>query len=104
MKQYPPPPSHIGEKKEIIDRDGKKVVYTIIDEIIEMQNEEKAVYLQFLEFDDKRTELRLAYWIIGSEEKRMAGKWTFGESAPMVPKDVFENIIRKAIEKNWISP
>lgn len=101
MGEYPPPPTHIGEKKEIEDRDRNVVGYTIKDEIIEMQNEEKAIYLQLLEFDNGRNEYRLAYWMIGGQERRMAGKWTFGESAPMVPKDTFEKIIKKAIEKGW---
>ena len=102
MGKYPPPPTHVGERKEIVDRDGNKVSYTITDEIIEMQNEEKAIYLQKLEFDDKHTELRLAYWIIGSESQVMAGKWIYGESAPMVPRETFEKIVRWAIEKGWM--
>ena len=102
MSEIPKPPSHVGTKVEIEDRDGKKVSYTIIDEIIEQENEEKAVYLQKMEFSDKHIEFRIAYWIIGNEEKKMAGKWAFGQFAPMISKEVFERIIEKARDKGWI--
>jgi len=102
MGEIPKPPSHIGTKVEIENRDGNKERYTIVDEIIEKENEEKAVYLQKMEFDDKHIEFRMAYWIVGNEQKKMAGKWAFGQFAPMISKEVFEKIVKKAREKGWI--
>jgi len=104
MKEYLPPPSHVNYRNlRHKNRDGRQNPYTVTDEITEMQNEEKAIYLQKLKFDDGRTELRLAYWIIGSKGKRMSGKWTYGQSATMLPREILESIIEKAITKGWIS-
>jgi hypothetical protein len=102
MDKYPEPPVHVGTKAEITDRDGNRQSYIIVDEIIEKENEEKAIYLQVIEFNDKHVELCLRYWIIGSEEKRMAGRWAFGQFSPMISTAVFERIVKKAKEKGWI--
>lgn len=102
MHDYPLVPNHVGERKRIKDQDGNMVIYRIKDEIVEMENKEKAVYLQQLEFTDGREEYRLAYWIIG--KKGMAtGKWVFGQFAPMVSKEIFVKILDKARVKGWFA-
>jgi hypothetical protein len=79
-------------------------VFTVLDEVVQIQstNPDKAIYLQRLQFqDDGRIELRLAYYIIG-KERRMAGKWVWGQFATMMPEEDSRVIVRKATEKGWL--
>lgn len=103
MNDYPPLPIHIGKKKKIKDRDGRVLIYTVKDEIVEMENKEKAVYLQQLEFAEGHKEYRFAYWILG-KKGIFAGKWMFGQCASMMTEEVFERILKKAVAKGWFAP
>lgn len=103
-------PSHKGHERTKHNPDGTKERFKILDEIhhIQSTNPKKAFYLQKIRFDDDgsgrfkgRTELRLAYWIIG-EKKRMKDKWAFGQYAPMIPVKDFNYIIRKAKRKGFV--
>lgn len=48
MCDYTPPPIHIGLKKKINYQGVWVLIYTVKDELIEMENKEKAIYLQQL--------------------------------------------------------
>lgn len=102
MNNYPPLPIHIGKKNEIKDQDGRKLTYVIKDEIVEMENKGKAIYLQQLKFADGHEEFRFAHWMFG--KKGLAkDKWVYGQFAPMVTKEVFERILKKAVTKGWFA-
>ena len=102
MCDYPSLPMHIGRKQKIRTQDGNEEKYTVKDELIEMANKEKAVYLQELEFADGNKEYRLAYWRIGIKGDGTRG-WVFGQFAPMVTDEVFEKILEKAMAKGWFA-
>lgn len=55
----------------------------------------KIFYLQQLLFDDGRTELRLGYYIIG-KKPGAAGKWVWGQFAPMMLAQDFRAIADEA--------
>jgi len=101
---FPPIPSKIGKKGALIDIDGNKQHFIILDEVTHVQSTypRKVICLQRLRFEsDCHTELRLAYYIIGKKPK-MAGKWVWGQYATMMPVEDFQTIISKATEKGWI--
>lgn len=102
MCDYIPPPMHIGLKRKIKNRDGRVLIYTVKDELIEMENREKAIYLQQLEFAEGHKEYRFAYWILG-KKGIFAGKWMFGQCASMMTKEVFEKMLKKATAKGWFA-
>ena len=84
--------------------DGDLIHFTIVDEIIHRQldNEEKAIYLQKLHFEESgETELRFCYWMIGHKPK-MKGKWTYGQSALMIKKKDLNIILLKAKKKEFL--
>lgn len=77
--------------------------YVIEDEIIRVQftNRRKALYLQKLRCEtDGAAEFRLGYYMIGVKP-RMAGRWTWGQFAPLIPARDFRAILRKARTKGW---
>ena len=101
----PPPPNRIGKttRREYID--GSPMAYTVLDEIVHIppSNSDKAIYLQMLQFeDDGRKEMRLCYYMIG-HQSRVKGKWVYGQFAPMIRKEDFDEIMSKARTKGWIS-
>jgi len=101
---FPPIPSKIGKKGALIDIDGNKQHFIILDEVTHVQSTYpgKVICLQRLRFEsDCHIELRLAYYIIGKKPK-MAGKWVWGQYATMMPVEDFQTIISKATEKGWI--
>ncbi len=103
--ETPPPKSHIGERKKLRFPDGSVRWYRIADEIRKFQssNEQKYFCLQKLKYEDgDDEETRFGYYIIG-KKKRMRGKWVWGQYCPLLPKGDFEEIIKLAIEKGWIT-
>lgn len=105
MNSHPTPPSRIGKITRRKYIDGSPMVYTVTDEIVHIpkSNPGKAIYLRMLQFeDDGRQEMRLCYYMI-AHKSRTKGKWAYGQFAPMIRREDFEEIISKAKSKGWIS-
>jgi hypothetical protein len=77
--------------------------YTITDEVRVTQSDmrEKILYLQRIEFEDKRIEVRLGYYIIG-KKPNMRGRWVWGQFAALMPLQDFRALVRAAKKKGWI--
>jgi hypothetical protein len=102
--KLPPLPNNIGKAVRMHDIRGKRRPCEIIDEIRRPQHDnfKKAIYLQLLKFpDEKRTEIRLAYYIIG-QKPSVRGTWRFGQYATIMPKKDFQAIIKEATKKGWL--
>ncbi len=54
----------------------------------------KVIALEEIEFESG-SELRLRYYIIG-KKPGMRGKWTYGESAPLIPEPDFSALVEEA--------
>lgn len=81
------------------------MVYKVLDEIVHIppSNDGKALYLQLLQFeDDGREEMRFCYYMIG-HKPRAKGKWLYGQFAPMIRREDFDEIVSRARQKGWIS-
>ena len=96
---YPEPPNHIGKKGRGINADGKISEFTILDEICISQTgaPSKLIYLQRLQFESKKIELRLCYFRIGK-----SGSWVFGRFATMLPPTDYEKITDETKRRGWI--
>ena len=97
-------PSKVGARgKLILPPDGYVLHYTITDEVRVTQSDmrEKILCLQRIEFEDKRIEVRLGYYIIGKKPK-MRGRWVWGQFAALMPMRDFRALIRAAEKKGWI--
>ena len=104
-REPPPIRSHKDERKKLRFPDGTVRWYQIADEITKFQtsNNQKYFCLQKLKYDDSDDEeIRFGYYIIGKKE-RMRGKWVWGQYCPLLPKADFEEMIKLAIEKGWIT-
>ncbi len=101
--KYPPMPDNRNKRGKNVFPDWKVVRFTITDEIRKPQSDapHKIIYLQRVEFDDKRVELRLCYYIIGKLPK-MNGRWVFGQFATFLPPKDFKAITEQARKKGWI--
>jgi hypothetical protein len=96
---YPEPPNHIDKKGQSVDADGRISKFTILDEICITQTgaPRKLIYLQKLQFENKRIELRMCYFRIGQ-----TGSWVFGRFATMIPPNDYEKITNEAKRRGWI--
>lgn len=98
-------PSKIGKRgKTVMPLDGEVLQYTIVDEVREFQDSSKTkvIVLQLVQFDDRRTEVRLGYYIIGKKPK-MRGRWVWGQYAAFMPTHIFQSLVRQATERGWFS-
>jgi hypothetical protein len=105
MTNSPPLPDNIGKKRSWRDQNGTLVTSEIVDEIKMTLsiNPEMAIYLQKFQYKhDGSIELRFGYYIIG-KKPRMAGKWVWGQYAPMIPQADFEQIVRIAQDKGMLT-
>ncbi len=100
---YPPAPKHIGERGSATRPDGSRNHFTITGEFHVAQSDRpgKLIYLQRIEFDDGRKQLRLGYYIIG-KKPAMRGRWVWGQFAPFVPVHDFKKVIQTAKKKGWL--
>lgn len=91
---YPPPPNHIGK------RYGS---YKIVDEIhiFQRHSRTKLIYLQKIELENGKEELRLGYFIIG-KKPAMRGRWVWGQYATFLPVQDFKKIYSMAKKKRWL--
>ncbi len=96
-------PSRKGKTSTIKNILGKKRNFTVIDEIkrSESVNKEKLIVLQKLLFEDGTIRYRLGYYIIGKKPK-MAGKWVWGQYAPIMRKRDFRAILQRVLKKKWL--
>ena len=81
----------------------KKHTFRLLGEVRKRQkgNSDKILVLQRIEFDeDKRIELRLAYYIIG-KLRGMRGKWVWGQYASLLPPEDSLALYLKAKKKSW---
>ena len=99
----PPLPSRLGKISHRKAIDGRPLVYTVIDEIkfVASSSNGKAFYVQKLQFEDRREEFRICYYMI-AHRPRMRGKWAYGQFAPMMTKEEMRAIFQKITDKGWI--
>lgn len=101
---FPPLPSRVGKPGQSkMPPDGTVLHYKIIDEVRQFQDRSKSklIVLQLVEFDDRKPEIRVGYYIIGKKPGRMKGRWVWGQYAAFMPLPVFRSIIRKAKVRGW---
>jgi hypothetical protein len=100
---YPEKPNNIGKQGQLKIPDGTIERYSVVDEICIPQTglKSKLIYLQKIQFDGKKNELRLCYYIIGKLPK-MKGKWVFGQFATFLPTEDFKAITDEARKRGWI--
>ena len=106
MSDFPPLPDNIGKKSSLRDRDDHLVRFTIVDEVKKTLSSYSgmALYLQKIQYEaDGSTEIRFGYYIIGNKDKKMAGKWVWGQYAPIIPAEDFAQIVRLAQAKGWFT-
>ena len=96
-------PNNIGKRGRLVHPDKHITFFTIIDEIRKPQSNypPKVIYLQLIQFDDERRELRLCYYIKG-KIGRTKGKWVFGQFATLLPSLDFKEIITEAKLREWL--
>ena len=96
---YPQHPNHVDTKGHAKGADGRRSQYTVLDEICIPQTgaPHKLIYLQKLQFENRKIELRLCYFIIGQ-----SGRWVFGRFATMLPANDYEKITNEAKRRGWI--
>jgi hypothetical protein len=98
-------PSKINYAGKLRHPDGSSRTFLIEDEIVQRQSNypNKFFVLQKLKFDnDNVREIRLGYYIIGIKPK-MKGKWTWGQFCPLLPKSDFEELIKTAVSRGWLT-
>lgn len=103
---YPPLPSHIGNRGALAFPDGSRQHFVIADEISRPHTgvDTKIICLQRLRFnEDGREQVRVGYYVIGKRPK-MLGRWVWGQYATMMPLEDFKWLIRQAEEKGWLGP
>lgn len=99
----PPHPNNVGVSRKIIGIDGTVHRFTITDEIILPQTglPSKLIYLQYLQFDDGRNEVRLAYYMIGFKPGRK-GRWVWGQYCTILPHGDLKTIYEEAQKRGWL--
>ncbi|MBM3322624.1 hypothetical protein FJY69_04010 [candidate division WOR-3 bacterium] len=64
-------------------------------------NDEKALCVHKLRFDDGREEYRIGYYMIGKKGKGR-GKWLWAQYAPMMHAVDLKHLFDLARKKDWI--
>jgi hypothetical protein len=104
VPKYPPLPDNVGRRTTWRTIRGERRSFEIVGEIIRAQSNapHKAICLQRIRSDDDgRIEFRLGYYMIGVQP-RMAGKWTWGQFATLLPAADFRWIMRAATRRGWL--
>ena len=97
-------PDNVGRRTHWKSIRGRVRTCTITDEIRRLQSNapNKVIVLQRIEFEEtQEIEYRLGYYMIGIKP-RMAGRWTWGQFAILIPALDFRWIVRRAERKGWI--
>ena len=100
---YPPPPSNIGKQGRAKTPDQKTHPHKIKDEIRihQTRSRNKLIYLQLIELENGREELRLGYYMIG-KKGAMRGRWVWGQYALLIPRRDLKAMIRQAEKRGWV--
>jgi hypothetical protein len=101
---FPSLPDNVGRKTKWKSIRGELRTVTIVDEIrrVQSSNPHKVICLQQIRFDHSdEIEYRLGYYMIGVKP-RMAGRWTWGQFAILIPAKDFRWIVRRAEKRGWI--
>lgn len=104
MRAYPRLPSNVGKTPSWKWADGTPERFTIVDEIRRRQSSarSKTIVLQKIRrASNGRIEFRLGYYMIGVKP-RMAGKWTWGQYATLIPARDLKALITRARQREWI--
>ena len=104
ITEHPPLPNNIGKSMSWRNIRGVRRSFQVVDEIRRVQSDapNKVICLQMIAcLDDGRTELRLGYYMIGVKP-RMAGKWTWGQFATLMPVRDFRAIVKTAERRGWL--
>ena len=97
-------PRTLGNKGKLKDIRGNFHTFEIIGEISCWQRkapDEKRIYLQKIQHDDKRVEYRFTYYMRGVKPGRTKGKWVFGQYSMMIPQRELAYLLRTARGKGW---
>ena len=101
---HPDLPSNVGKVTSWKWNTGERHYFTILDELRRRQSTaaHKTIVLQKIRHEtDGRIEFRLGYYMIGVKP-RMAGRWTWGQHATLIPAKDFRALIRQAHQRKWI--
>jgi hypothetical protein len=103
MTQHPELPPNIGGFVRTRNPDGSSLLWKVVDEIRQMESDEKILVLQRLARKDSPgiEMLRFGYYILGTKPK-MKGKWIWGQFAPFVSKSDFAAIVKEAKKRKWL--
>jgi hypothetical protein len=91
-------PTTVGKEGKNRLADGSEHRFEVVGEIRRTQSDlpSKILMLQKVRFEDGAEELRLGYYIIG-KKGRMKGRWTWGQFAPFVPAEDWDEVNRFAL-------
>jgi hypothetical protein len=102
--KLPPFPCNIDKTRSHKAIDGRKVTYTIEDEIVQQQksaSNPKLIYFQKMRFaEDNRIEYRFTYYMLGYKTGAR-GRWVFGQYSLLIPPQDLSALLRKARQKKW---
>jgi len=97
-------PNNVGKRRTLKAIDGKKLRFTVIDEIIREQRggpHRKLLYFQKIKHEpDDRIEYRLTYYMEGNRG-RTKGRWVFGQYSLMIPARDLVWLLGRARKKGW---
>lgn len=95
----------LSDTGELTDIDRRKRKFTVVGKpvVVQQSNYHKKVFvLEKVRFEhNRKTELRLGYYIIGKKPK-MRGRWVWGQYCPLIPENDFRRLIRAARKKGWL--
>ncbi len=102
--KLPPFPKSIGKVRVHTAIDGRRVEYTINDEIVRRQKSSrnpKLIYFQRMRFaEDGRTQYRFTYYMLG-RKPGARGRWVFGQYSLFIPPRDLSALLRKARQRKW---
>jgi hypothetical protein len=82
---------------------GTRDRFEVIGEIKRRQstNPKKGIYLQRVQFEGGRKEIRLGYYILG-KLPRMRNRWVWGQYATFMPLADFRFLVNQAKRRGWL--
>jgi hypothetical protein len=100
----PPLPNNVDRRCDWNTIRGRRKHFVIEGEIRRRQSTapRKALYLQRIRcIADDTVDYRFGYYMIGVKPK-MKGRWTWGQSAPLIPRADFRAIVKEAVRREWL--
>ena len=101
--KYPPIPQNKGKRRRITNIWGKRIYFTIEDEITRFQSTapHKVITFQKVRFEaGQRIEFRFGYYMIGVK-KGDRGRWVWGQFCLLLPKDDLVFLLKEAEKRKW---